>query len=221
LSEFVDSSGIDWNVLDGERKGRGRRNKLRAVGDDERHEPSETNNDWSLGLPKNYDPEKFYIKSTDEKGHQVSVKNINVPQNLGAALGLVLEYFPEYRTYADIARDGLMHVLVMRIGQKTEGKLTPMMKTELSMRRAYYLNARMEHELEHVEMYRGMFEKAMENRDYAVMDEGITSLEEHLNDTEVDETNSPYIRQLNEMLAKYRAEMKRVRESGAWVDGPK
>ncbi len=70
---------------------------------------------WNVvGGPK-YDPDKFYTKSTDGNGHYERIPQTKISPSLEAMLGELMSTFPtEYKSYGDIVRDALMHLVVYR-----------------------------------------------------------------------------------------------------------
>lgn len=65
--------------------------------------------DWS-----NFDENNYYMQSTDEKGHFKSVQ-VAVPPDL-YAMAMLLVSSPDhpYRSFQDVVRDALIHVLELR-----------------------------------------------------------------------------------------------------------
>lgn len=208
--------GVDWNET--QRPSRRRREgpHLRSVGPEERDRTP----DWLRDSGGSYDPQKFYIRSTDSRGHQYQIKTINVPQGYSEPLASIREYFPEYRTNADIVRDALVHMMMLRLHQMEDGVHTAFMKIELNTARMAYLKAYMEMAKGEVEAFEETLKMALENRDWAQMEKALDTLEETLNEDEMMQEEAkgmnPYRERLKEVQRVFSGEMKRVRERGEW-----
>lgn len=74
----------------------------------------------AAGTFAGYDPEAFYLRTSDAKGHVKNIQ-INLPQSYGAPIMRVVEspIFP-YRTIADAARNWIIHGMARDIA-KIEG----------------------------------------------------------------------------------------------------
>jgi hypothetical protein len=69
-----------------------------------------------------YDPDAFYLRATDEKGHSITPIKLNVPTNFGPAIAKVLESTDNpYRNVTDLARDALIHTLVKHLKAMAKG----------------------------------------------------------------------------------------------------
>lgn len=63
-----------------------------------------------------YDPEAYYVHSTDRKGHREEVR-VAVPPEILRCLEVMRESgkWPAYRTRADIVRDAIYHLIARRL----------------------------------------------------------------------------------------------------------
>lgn len=69
------------------------------------------NDPWSLSS-NNYSQENFYVRATDGNGHDAVLQTKISPALLGEIQRLVQSReIPQYRTYADLVRDALVHRL--------------------------------------------------------------------------------------------------------------
>lgn len=59
-----------------------------------------------------YAPDKFYVESTDGRGHKDTIR-LSLPPLLLNQAGIIVaqKVVPQYRTSADVIRDGLVHRL--------------------------------------------------------------------------------------------------------------
>jgi hypothetical protein len=63
-----------------------------------------------------YDPDAFYLRATDEKGHSITPIKVNIPTNFGPAIAKVVESTDNpYRNVTDLARDAIVHALVKHL----------------------------------------------------------------------------------------------------------
>jgi hypothetical protein len=71
-----------------------------------------------------YDPNKFYVRATDIKGHGERV-SFKVPPEISAQIAELIfsKSFPEYRTPLDFWRDAGVHWLHHRTGQRNDPKM--------------------------------------------------------------------------------------------------
>lgn len=69
-----------------------------------------------------YDPEKFYVGSTNTKGFQASIR-VNIPPEVHAEIGALVASrdFPMYRTNQDFYRDAIVHHLKRRQDAASSG----------------------------------------------------------------------------------------------------
>jgi hypothetical protein len=65
-----------------------------------------------------YDPNKFYTRATDIKGHGEKIRG-NVPPDVYAQMQSMVHSgdFPDYQMPMDIVRDGIVHIMASRQGQ--------------------------------------------------------------------------------------------------------
>lgn len=65
--------------------------------------------DWS-----NYDEKLYYMQSTDDKGHFKNTQIATPPDVYAMAMALVASDDHAYRTFQDVVRDALIHLLELR-----------------------------------------------------------------------------------------------------------
>lgn len=97
---------------------------------------------------KKYDPDKFYIRATNDKGFGYKLDLRLPPEIMGRLGNLVDKMYPDYHNAADVARDLIAHGLVIR--EEESGNLEvlkfakPLRERLEAMRRADILIARTE-----------------------------------------------------------------------------
>lgn len=62
------------------------------------------------GGEKGYRPDRFYTKSTDQRGHGEKIQ-VRVPQGIDSQVHAAVRDIPEYRSLQDFVRDALVHRL--------------------------------------------------------------------------------------------------------------
>lgn len=211
-----ESNVIDWNKFSG--KGGGKRER-RVRGDATVQDPvvSRDSDPVRRAIESGADPDKFYLASADSKGHQYQIKNVNVPQGLGAAIAEVREYFPEYRSAQDFVRDAIMHRLMYLRDRIDSGELTELMVIEQMRAKVEYNRLMMGQAKSTYEETVSACVQALEVKDYRRLDKVLQTIDDLFH--ELDDRD-PYLRAYVELFKKYGAEMKRARDSGAYADGP-
>ena len=68
--------------------------------------------------PTTYDPDKFYIKASDQRGHSEKV-SFKVPPDIYAQVMRFVadDTFPDYQTIGDVFRDAVVHLMARRRDQ--------------------------------------------------------------------------------------------------------
>lgn len=170
-----------------------------------------------MALGQGYDPTKFYISSADSKGHQYTLNKINLPQSYAGLLGLIRDYYPEYRTNADVVRDALVHRLSQLNARVQDGEITQMMLEDKYQAQLEYNRVLMELGKKSVDDTKLVCELALANKDYTQLDKVLQTLDEKLHE---EDDRSPYARDLEKLWKNYAGEMRRIRKSGEWDDSP-
>lgn len=68
--------------------------------------------------PAQYDPDKFYIKASDQRGHSEKV-GFKIPPDVYAQVMRFVsdDSFPDYQTMGDVFRDAVVHLMARRRDQ--------------------------------------------------------------------------------------------------------
>ena len=67
------------------------------------------------GKFEDYDPSAYYLRASDENGHVINIQ-VTIPTNWGPALQQIIDSENnKYKNRVEIARDGLVHIMVRRL----------------------------------------------------------------------------------------------------------
>lgn len=162
---------------------------------------------WSLSST-NYSQENFYVRATDGNGHDATLQTKVSPALLGEIQRLVQSReIPQYRTYADLVRDALVHRL-RYLADEYPGAVN-LHALEIEQRQA---------EVDRVLGEREAWDKLLTDLERTLakliqlneLDEAEWLMEQN----EYNESMSlPYLARLNKTLGKYRAEVRYAREN--------
>lgn len=187
--------------------------RLSVVSDDGESKggrPSGEFDPWSTEKGNEYDPNKFYTRSTNQHDHSADIR-FRLPPHLAGRINEIVssKRFPQLRSTADFYRDAAVHRLHHLNKMMQDPELANMLNIEIRLAIIEARQQEVDSLREAVEKHKQQLESAWQSNDYDAIADSLADVEES-----IPFYRNPYRRQLQELVTQFKPRLKAWLASG-------